>query len=120
MKVPAFLLRRLYVRGSLRNTAGGWGFTLRNTIAGGEAIGLDPLVLDGTVIAAEHTYFHMGDEAISFNRVDPEHRFGLSTGRDIDITVDGTPLSPGSHTVTIAFAVPGIGRLSFDFTDVVS
>ncbi len=117
MKVPSFLLRRLYVKGSLHNTDQGWGFTLRNTIAGGEATGLEPLVVDGTAVPADRCFFHHHDDAVPFDRVSEVERFGLSANRDIDITVTGKPLAPGPHTVEMAFHVPGIGRLSFDFTD---
>ena len=120
MKVPAFLLRRLYVRGSLRNTEDGWAFTLRNSIAGGDATRLDPLEVDGLALPAEDCFFEHDGEQVSFDRVDEEHRFGLAAGRDIDIAVRGDRLGLGSHTVTMAFEVPGVGRLAFDFTDQVA
>ena len=117
MKVPTFLLRRLYVPGSLRNTPGGWEFTLRNSIAGGEATGLEPLVLDGAELASDDCFFEVDGEAVPFSAVGPERRFGLESGRDIRLTVRGDALSPGEHTVEMGFTVPGIGRLGFDFTD---
>ena len=120
MKVPGFLLRRLYLRGSLRNGPDGWAFTIRNSIAGGEATGLDPLVVDGQAVPADLTHFHLDGRAIAFDSVDSDNRFGLAAGSDIDITVHGPPLPPGSHTITMAFTVPALGRLSFDFTDVVA
>lgn len=120
MKVPGFLLRRLYVRGSLRNLPDGWAFTIRNSIAGGEATGLDPLAVDGRPVPAERTYFHVDGRAVSFDSVDEDHRFGLAVGNDIDITVQDEPLPPGSHTITMAFTVPAIGTLAFDFTDIVA
>ena len=33
--VPAFLLRRLYVKGSLRNTAAGFEFEIKNGLGSG-------------------------------------------------------------------------------------
>ena len=117
MRVPAFLLRRLYVSRSLRNTGDGWAFTLRNSIAGGEATGLEPLVLDGTTLTPEQCFFVYDEELISFDQVNGDNRFGLQAGRDIDIRVSGEALAAGTHTVEMAFEVPGIGRLAFDFTD---
>ncbi|MFQ5966537.1 MAG: hypothetical protein ACE5MI_02875 [Acidimicrobiia bacterium] len=120
MKVPAFLLRRLYVRGSLRNTDSGWAFTLNNSIAGGEATGLEPLIVDGRAMTAGQCFFIHEGEPISFDQVSEERRFGLQSGRDIVIAVNGHPLALGTHTVEMAFEVPGIGRLAFDFSDEVA
>jgi hypothetical protein len=117
VKVPAFLLRRLYVRGSLRNTDAGWGFTLHNSLAGGEATHLEPLVVDGRRLDAAGCFFSHEERLVSFDRVDGDHRFGLESGRDIVVSVVGDPLPAGTHTVEMAFVVPGIGRLAFDFTD---
>jgi hypothetical protein len=120
MKVPAFLLRRLYVSGSLRNIGDGWAFTLRNSIASGEATSLYPLTLDGTVLDPERCFFHPGGEPVSFAAVGEGQAFGLESGRDITITVTGEPLAPGEHTVGMGFRVAAIGDLSFDFTDEVA
>lgn len=117
MKVPAFLLRRLYVPGTLRNTSDGWEFFLRNSIAGGEATGLDPVVVDGEEISVDACFFHEDSGAVCFADVDQDHRASLAAGRDIRISVRGEPLAPGRHTVVMGFTVPGIGRLGFDLTD---
>jgi len=47
VQVPPFLLRRLYVKGSLRNTPEGFQFQLKNTLGAGYAEKLLPLTIDG-------------------------------------------------------------------------
>ena len=47
MRVPNFLLRRLYVKGSLQPTAEGFQFQIRNRLGSGYARRLFPLTLDG-------------------------------------------------------------------------
>ena len=47
MKVPGFLLRRLYVKGSLAATEGGFEFQICNRLGSGYARRLLPLTLDG-------------------------------------------------------------------------
>ena len=120
MKVPSFLLRRLYVRGSLHNSATGWEFTLHNTIAGGEAVALEPLTVDGVEVSADSSFFESDGALVPFIAVAPDRPFGLEAGADIRLSVVGPPLDPGPHTVEMAFTVPGIGALQFDFTDDVS
>lgn len=119
MKVPAFLLRRLYLPGSLRNTDRGWEFVLRNSLGSGEAVALEPLAVDGRTLPAESCFFHLEDAAVPFSSVDDDHRFGLDAGKDIVISVTGAPLEAGPHSIVMAFTVPVFGRLVLEFSDVV-
>ena len=48
MKVPGFLLRRLYVKGSLRATETGFSFELHNSLGSGSVNEMRPLTLDRT------------------------------------------------------------------------
>ena len=117
VKVPSFLLKRLYVSGSLRNTEEGWAFTLRNSIAPGEATGLSPLVVDGRPVPAERCSFHLETGPVPFTAVSPDRPFGLEAGRDIVISAQDEHLPEGRHTVVMAFDVPPFGRLSLNFSD---
>lgn len=47
MRIPSFVLRKLYVRGSLRRDDGGVAFTLRNTLATATLTELRRLRIDG-------------------------------------------------------------------------
>lgn len=115
--VPAFILRRLYVKGSLENIEDGWRFTLRNSLGSGYAKAMQPLKVDGEEIPMEVSSFHQDGEDITFDRVSDERTFGLPMKRSIVISVRGEPLPPGPHKVWMGFVVPGFGRIGFDFTD---
>ena len=118
--VPAFILRRLYVKGSLRNTDTGWSFTLKNSLGSGYAKGMQPLKIDEQELPMSVASFHQDGEDITFDRVTDETTFGLKMNRSIDISVNGLPLDPGAHKVWMGFIVPGFGRIGFDFTDEVA
>ena len=115
--VPAFILRRLYVKGSLRNTDTGWSFTLKNSLGSGYAKGMQPLKIDDAEIPMTASSFRQDDEDITFDRVTDDTTFGLKMNRSIDISVAAAQLSPGAHKVWMGFIVPGFGRIGFDFTD---
>jgi hypothetical protein len=119
--VPAFLLRRLYVKGSLHSRSDGWGFQLKNGLGSGYAKGMLPLTLDGTEVPLDTSFFTTegADSAVCFADVNEKRTFGLQMGKVVAIDVNGPPLAPGGHTVAMAFVVPGLGRLRFDFSDVV-
>ena len=115
--VPAFILRRLYVKGSLENTGSGWRFTLRNSLGSGYARGMQPLKVDGHEVPMEQASFNQEGQDITFDRVTEKNTFGLKMNRSIVISVVGDQLSPGPHKVWMGFVVPGFGRIGFDFTD---
>ena len=115
--VPSFLLRRLYVKETLRNTEEGFAFQLRNRLGSGYAHKVHPLTVDGVEIPAEHTSFVLGDETVGFDEVSDRKTFTLAMNKSIDIRVAGTTLSPGPRRIGMGFDVPGLGTLSFDFTD---
>ena len=118
--VPAFILRRLYVKGSLANTATGWQFKLRNTLGSGYARQLLPLKLDDTQLPLESAGFDLDGKFTGFHEVDESNTFGLPMNKVIVISVTGERLEPGAHKIGMSFVVPGFGEIGFDFTDEVA
>ena len=118
--VPAFILRRLYVKGSLHNRDDGWGFKLKNTLGSGYAKGLIPVTVDGAEIALDHSFFDNEGAETSFTAVTDENTFGLKLNRDILIYFRGDLLEPGDRKIALGFIVPGLGTLKFDFNDEVA
>jgi hypothetical protein len=119
VSVPAFLLRRLYVKGSLRNSETGFEFELRNRLGSGYAYGLRPLTVDGDEIDADDTFFELEGERTAFSEVSRDRTFTLAMNRTIKINVVGASLDEGPRKIGMSFDVPGLGTLRFDFTDMV-
>ncbi len=115
--VPGFLLRRLYVKESLRNTDGGFAFELMNRLGSGYAHRMHPIVLDGRELATDAASFVLDGEETVFADVSEENTFTLSMNRSITVKVEGERLEPGPHKIGMGFEVPGLGALKFDFTD---
>ena len=116
--VPAFILRRLYVKGSLQNTSTGWSFTLKNSLGSGYAHGMVPLRVDKSEeVPMDQTMFENDGVTISFEQVNRENTFGLQMNRSIVISVIGEQLTRGAHRIDFACIVPGLGQIGFDFTD---
>ena len=119
VSVPGFLLRRLYVKGSLRATGDGLAFDLKNSLGAGYARGMRPLTLDGEQVPMEDTTFSVNGRTVAFSDVSPEVPFTLAMNRTTTIAASGVTLAPGAHTIGMAFEVQGLGVLRFDFTDAV-
>ena len=118
--VPAFILRRLYVKQSLGNNERGFEFRLMNRLGSGYAYRLLPLTVDGLEIPAERSYFSLDESEISFADVSEENTFTLTMNKSITVRVDGTTLEPGPRKIGMGFVGPGLGTLKFEFTDVVT
>ena len=115
--IPAFILRRLYVKGSLRTTDGGFKFELRNSLGSGYAKALHPLIVDGEELSIERSFFTLDDRTVAFAEVDETNTFGLPMNRSIVISAEAPALEAGPHKIGMSFTVPGFGKLGFDFTD---
>ena len=120
MKVPGFLLRRLYVKGSLKRTPTGFEFQLRNQLGSGYARKLLPLTLDSDEVDPSATTFEVDGRMLSFDQVSQEQPFTLAMNKTTTIRAQGTPLDPSPHKIGMRFEVAGLGQLGFDFTDVPS
>ena len=118
--IPAFLLRRLYVKSSLKNVSDGFEFQLRNRLGSGYAHKMWPLSLDGEEVPIENTFFVLDGRKQTFSDVSKDSTFTLAMNKTITISVDHVSVDPGPHKIGMGFDVPGLGTLRFDFTDVVS
>ena len=117
MQVPAFLLRRLYVKGSLRQVDGGFAFDLRNSLGSGYAEQVLPLTLDGEELPLSSTRFDVDGQSTRFDEVSGARPMTLGLNRTVTISVDGLTLTPGKHKLGIGFIVAGMGKMEFDVTD---
>lgn len=120
VSVPSFLLRRLYVKGSLKNAADGFEFELRNGLGSGYALRVHPLTVDGAEIAASASRFVMEDGAtIRFDEVSEANTLTLALNKSIRVRVSGARLERGARKIGMGFDVPGLGTMRFDFTDAI-
>ena len=119
--VPAFLLKRLYVKGSLKPTADGFEFRVLNKLGSGYATEMLPVTLDGTEFPQEQSYYRPDDgDEVRFSEVGTGKTLTLEVGKGLTIGVHDAPApAPGPHKVGLGFVVQGISALSFEVADVV-
>ena len=118
--VPGFLLRRLYVKQSLANTEEGFQFELMNRLGSGYSHKVHPLTVDGDELPIDSSEFDLEGAIVRFDEVTQESTLTLAMNKAIIVRVTGTRLEPGAHKIGMGFDVPGLGTLSFDFTDAVA
>ena len=117
--VPSFLLKRLYVKGSLHNNDRGFQFELKNMLGPGYGTELLPLTLDGKELPRENSYFVIDSEEVPFPEVSREKPFTLAMNRASTILVRGVTITEGPHKIGFNFVAQGLGELGFEVTDVV-
>lgn len=117
--VPAFLLRRLYVKGSLKNQPDGFELQLKNSLGSGYATGMLPLAIDGQEVSLATASFKVDGVETPFTGVTEQRPFTLALNKATTIAVKGKQLEAGPHKVVVGFVVVGLGKLSFDVTDTV-
>ena len=117
LQVPGFLLRRLYVRGSLRRTDDGFQLELKNTLGSGYARRLLPLQVNGVQIPLASCFFEVDGVRRAFSDVTPDSPFSLALNRTSLLGGEGAGLPDGVVEVTIGFEVQGLGELSFSVKD---
>jgi hypothetical protein len=118
VSIPAFILKRLYVRGSLTRTSDGFEFEVRNQLGSGYADEMLPVTLDGQAYALDACYFLSEDGAEHrFSDVSAASPFTLAMNTSICVGVHGATLQPGLHKVGLGFVAQGIGPLRFEASD---
>ena len=116
-KIPDFLLRALYVSGSLRNTDDGFTFQMKNELGPVRIIGAQTLLLDRRPIPLEQCEFRHGQLRAKFTDVTPEESVLMRKGEALTILVLKTSLAAGRRTLGIDVTVKDMGRVRFSVSD---
>ncbi len=118
--IPPVILKKLYVKGSLRAEGDGFVLSLQNSIAPGVIQGFKGLTLDGEVVPLERVSLLQPDGAVVLARAISEQAPLLfPVGATVTLKVDGTPLGPGSHQLGIRVVVKDVGPLEIPVADTV-
>ena len=99
VNVPGFLLRRLYVKQSLKNTPDGFEFELMNQLGSGYSHGVHPIAVDGVEIPIDSAVFDLDGDVIPFSEVSRDRTMTLALNKTIVIRVHGTRLEPGPRRI---------------------
>ena len=116
--IPSFLLKKLYVKGSFKNTPTGFELALRNTLAPGTLIGISPLQIDGRDVPLVKILITAGDAApvrASDISLTSPRQFPLNVV--VKFQVQDQPLAPGKHRVTVQLNTKEAGELKIDAED---
>jgi hypothetical protein len=119
-KIPDFMLRALYMKGSLKNNEEGFEFQIKNDFGPVRIIGAGPLLVDRKPVPLESCGFvHEGSEA-RFSDVSAEQSVLMRKGEAISVHVSGITLKRGRRSLGINVTVKDLGQIRFSVTDLVA
>jgi len=115
--IPAFLLKKLYVKGSLRNTPAGCEFCVRNMLESGTVTRFYDLEVDGHAYPPQRLRVHLPDgPSLRGDEIVTAPLF-LPGGVAVTLQLPGVTLPPGKHELRLHFHTAELGALDFKVTD---
>ena len=121
MMIPSLLLKKLYTLGSLKNTAAGAQFTIKNRLSDGDLVGVDSIAIDGVPVALEKVLLGLGDgRQMPVSQVDAAHPLPFPLRSILTIQTAAPHLTKGKHQIEIAVEARPFGKLQFKVEDAIS
>lgn len=121
MSVPATLLRRWYVQGSLRNTPRGFTFALKNRLAPATVTKVIEVHAMGRVYGPEAIFIQRlpanGQGARWAHEITAKRPFVFAVNQTILVRVHGDPLPEGHHLITLELETAEVGPLRVPVED---
>ncbi len=119
MRVPGFLLRQLYVQGSLRNEPDGFSLRARNPFGDGTLVRIGRISVDGQDIAREEVSATREGDPTTYRAVDvsPASPVTFRRGDVVTFHVAGWQLEPGEHQLELEVDELNLGHVSLAIRD---
>ncbi len=116
--IPSFLLKKLYVKDSFKNTPNGFELALRNTLAPGTLNGFSKLEIDGRSIPLDQLFITVGDgPAVRASELSPSSSRLFPLNTIVGLRVQDQPLTPGKHHLVVQVNTKEAGELKIDAED---
>src|SRR5512136_322816 len=97
---PPFILAKLYVKGSLKNTEDGFEFSLKNVIDSTMLSGIGPVAVDGKSYEGAALTVAVGGKVWQGDQVSKTNPVPCKMGTPLHVRVQGEPLPPGENKLT--------------------
>ncbi|MBU7032949.1 MAG: hypothetical protein HXS53_10490 [Theionarchaea archaeon] len=117
MKVPSFLLKKLYMKDSLKNTENGFEFTIKNVLMDGTITNPMTLSVDNRAIDPASITVSTGDLSLSTKDISESQQLPLKVDVEVKISIKGTPLNAGTHSLDIVAPTKEFGDIEFTIED---
>ena len=114
---PPFILAKLYVKGSLKNTATGFEFSLKNILDATMSSGIGPIVAGDQSYEGAAITLAMGDKQWQGDQISRTCQVPVKMGVPLRVLVRGEPLAAGAQRISVTATTSDIGQIKFDVKD---
>jgi hydroxymethylglutaryl-CoA reductase (NADPH) len=121
MMIPSLVLKKLYTLGSLKNSAAGAQFAIKNRLSDAEFVGLRGIAINGQPVAVENVQLGLLDgRMLPAAQVDDAHPLSFPLGTIVTIHTGLPALPKGKHEIELAFDSRPFGKLQFKVEDAIA
>lgn len=114
---PPFILAKLYVKGTLKNTETGFEFSLKNIIDATMLSGIGPIVVGDKSYEGAAIKLSLGDQEWQGDQVNKTNLVPVKMGVPLRVMIQGDPLPAGEMKVSVTATTSDIGKIKFDVKD---
>ncbi len=118
--IPGYLLERIYVKDSLKNTETGFEFAMRNVVDSGTLTRLMALELDGQAVPLDQITMVTGQKERPATEVTPSAPLYFPVGSTLVLRVAGMRVQPGEHKLNMRVNTWEAGAVTIPITATVS
>ncbi|MGB9709567.1 MAG: hypothetical protein ACP5IE_06450 [Infirmifilum sp.] len=113
--IPKALLRRLYVKGSMKVSDGVLSFKLRNNLATAQVDSPIKVQVDGKVVEKQSVEILLNGKPVTSDPT-PQAPLEVPVGSELEVRVRG-PYEKGRHKVSVEVSIKGYGVGAIEFED---
>jgi hypothetical protein len=115
--IPKFLLKKIYISGSLRQTAEGIAFDLFNGIGPGMLTRLNRITLNGLEFSPRDILIQMGDKLLKAHEITETNPAIFFHNQKSTCILLGAKLAEGLHTITVDLLSREAGKVVVTIED---
>ncbi len=115
--LPPFILAKLYVKGTLKNTADGFEFNLKNIIDSTMLSGIGPIIVGDKSYEGSAIKMALGEKEWQGDQINKTNLVPVKMGVPLRVLVQGDQLPAGEVKVSITATTSDIGKIKFDVKD---
>jgi hypothetical protein len=117
VSVPSFLLKRLYVKKSLKNIENGYQFELKNVLAEATITSPIKIYLNDKAIEQKNIMVSLGDNTIKSEDINSNSPLKFAVGSSVLLKITDKNLAPAQYKIDIKAETKEFGEISFSTQD---
>jgi len=116
--IPEFLIKRIYKKGSLKQTEDGVCFDLKNVLGPGFISGFILIKINDAIFHSDKVKFITQGVEIAADEVSEEHPLGFRLGQEGTLLLEGAKcLKDGINQIIIELMNPEAGKVKLSLSD---